>query len=104
MMKNKIAIIMLCASSITTSAQNISGSWMGELSVGNQTLSIVFNIDKDGCTADSPDQGANGIATNIKYISTDSLNVNIPSIGATYSGKLNNDVIIGRFRWVIRLH
>ena len=97
MMKNKIAIIMLCASSITTSAQNISGSWMGELSVGNQTLSIVFNIDKDGCTMDSPDQGANGIATNIKYISTDSLNVNIPSIGATYSGKLNNDVIIGRF-------
>ena len=50
------------------SAQDISGTWHGKLSIPTGSLTIVFHISQTGqgtyvTTLDSPDQGANGIKT-----------------------------------------
>lgn len=45
-----------------------SGSWRGELNIGGASLSLVFNFSDKGCTLDSPDQGAEGIPTQWKYV------------------------------------
>lgn len=82
---------------MATYGQNISGTWMGDLKAGAQNLPIVFNINGNECTMDSPDQGAKGIATNIKFLSADSISVEIPSIGGSYKGKQTGDVINGVF-------
>ena len=39
-------------------AQGIKGSWKGELDFVSSKLAVVFHFDGDGCTMDSPDQGA----------------------------------------------
>ena len=51
---------------LTASAQNISGTWQGQLDLGMARLNIVVNIASDGtCTIDSPDQGARGIPAKV---------------------------------------
>ncbi len=83
-------------------SQNISGSWLGQLDLGVQKLNLVFHFDKDDsgkdmCTVDSPDQSAKGIPAVLKYISADSVNFNVPSIGMSYAGKLQEGVMKGTF-------
>ena len=74
--------------------QQISGPWTGQLDLGAQKLTIVLHFDKDAsgkdvCTMDSPDQSAKGIPATLNFISADSVNIAVPSIGMTYAGKLN---------------
>lgn len=98
-MKTKRFSILLFAFTCMASAygQDISGTWLGNLKAGVTELAIVFHINGNVCTLDSPDQGAKGIATNTKYLSADSINVEIPSIGGSYAGKLVGDSIKGQF-------
>ena len=54
--------------SSSASAQDISGTWHGKLTVPTGSLTLVFHINQTGegtyiTTLDSPDQGANGIKT-----------------------------------------
>lgn len=82
--------------------QQISGPWTGQLDLGVQKLTIVLHFDKDAsgkdvCTMDSPDQSAKGIPATLNFISADSVNIAVPSIGMTYAGKLNEGELKGTF-------
>ncbi|MCO5947070.1 alpha/beta hydrolase family protein [Mucilaginibacter flavidus] len=71
-------------------AQDITGSWMGTISVAGVNLHLVFNITKtvNGYSAnfDSPDQKAFGIACSKATLKGDSLNIQIAAIGGGYKG------------------
>lgn len=82
--------------------QQISGPWTGQLDLGAQKLTIVLHFDKDAsgkdvCTMDSPDQSAKGIPATLNFISADSVNIAVPSIGMTYAGKLSEGELKGTF-------
>ena len=78
-------------------AQGISGPWRGDLDLGTTKLAIVFHFDPEGCTMDSPDQGAKGLPAEITFISKDSVAVEQKAYGVSYSGKLSDGKIEGRF-------
>ena len=82
--------------------QQIAGPWTGQLDLGAQKLTLVLHFDKDAsgkdvCTIDSPDQSAKGIPATLNFISADSVNIAVPSIGMTYAGKLEAGVLKGTF-------
>ena len=89
---------MLLSCGIICLAQSLSGSWNGKLTLGPQSLTIVLNIASDGsCTLDSPDQGAKGIPCATQHLSTDSIRIDIPAIGGSYSARLTGGKLVGNF-------
>lgn len=83
-------------------SQKIAGPWNGVLEVNPLTsITLVFNIsvseDGETCTIDSPDQGAYGISAIINYLSDDYVNISIPKVDATYTGKKKDGKIFGTF-------
>ena len=93
---------MLALAATQSFGQQISGPWTGQLDLGAQKLTIVLHFDKDAsgkdvCTMDSPDQSAKGIPATLNFISADSVNIAVPSIGMTYAGKLSEGELKGTF-------
>ena len=94
----RILISALAAFALQVSAQNISGTWNGELNAGIQKIPLVLNLTADGkCTLDSPQQGAKGIPADIVFISADSLNVSLKALNASFAGKLQDGELKGVF-------
>jgi hypothetical protein len=97
-MKKQLFIIALACIGITTQAQNINGTWSGELNAGLQKIKLVLNLSDEGkCTLDSPDQGAFGIAATTNFVSSDSINVRVASLNASYAARLQNGELKGTF-------
>lgn len=97
-MKKLLFTIALACMSLTVQAQNINGTWSGELNAGFQKIKVVLNLSDDGkCTLDSPDQGAYGIAATTHFVSADSINVSIASLTASYAARLQNGELKGTF-------
>ena len=94
MKKLLIAVSMFC--SLVANAQE--GRWKGELNVPGMKLPIVFNFSSEGCTMDSPSQGAVGIKTNWTRSENGDVKVSIPTIGGSYEGKLDGKEIKGVFK------
>jgi len=84
MRKNLILIGMLLAAVFSASAQ--TGTWSGKLDVQGTKLSLVFHLDEENPTMDSPDQGVKGIPIEVARTATGSIIIKAPSIGATYEG------------------
>ena len=83
---------------VSASAQNINGTWSGELNAGLQKIKVVLNLNDDGkCTLDSPDQGAFGIPATTNFISADSVNVIVASLHASYGARLQDGELKGTF-------
>lgn len=84
--------------SVAVYAQNISGSWNGDLPNGSAKLSIIFNIKKTEntytATFDVPDQKAYGIPCSA-VLANDSITLGVTAIGASFKGKLNDNSISG---------
>lgn len=78
-------------------ANSQTGVWSGNLEVRDTKLPIVFHLDKDKPTVDSPAQAVKGLPIQIVKADGDSLVINIPSIGASYKGKFENNNITGIF-------
>lgn len=98
MKKTLLLSVMLLSCGIICLAQSLSGSWNGKLSLGPQSLTIVLNIASDGsCTLDSPDQGAKGIPCTTLHLSADSIRIDIPAIGGSYSARLTGGKLVGNF-------
>ena len=82
--------------------KNISGAWRGSLRINPQVeLKIVFNFKvgeggKPSVTLDSPDQGAYGIAGEVNFISSDSVNVAVRRIGLMFAGRKHDGKLIGK--------
>ncbi len=97
-MKKRFLTLALACIGITASAQNISGTWNGELVAGIQKIPLVLNLTADGkCTLDSPQQGAKGIPANVDFLSADSLKVSVSSLNASYAAHLENGELKGVF-------
>ena len=75
-----------------------SGPWSGKLVVGGGSLSIVFHFDEEGCTLDSPDQGAKGIPAEAELSPYGKVMVKIPSLGASFEGFNMITKIVGTFK------
>ena len=96
MRKNLILIGMLLAAVFSASAQ--TGTWSGKLDVQGTKLSLVFHLDEENPTMDSPDQGAKGIPIEVTRTATGSITIKVPSIGATYEGLWLIKQIAGTFK------
>ncbi|MBQ6253156.1 MAG: alpha/beta hydrolase [Bacteroidales bacterium] len=98
-MNRLLAIIVMLAPllGLDLGAQEISGSWKGELDLGSSRLAIVFHFQGGGCSIDSPDQGAKDIPAELLFISADSVSVRQNRMGAAFSGRLRDGAIVGRF-------
>lgn len=105
-MKKILIYLILCvvssASFRAESAVPVSGTWRGELRMGNVALPLVFNFDlePDGMpafTLDSPQQNVKGLPLTVNYMSADSISMSASSIGAIYNGRIADSVIDGVF-------
>jgi uncharacterized protein len=81
------------------SKKNITGSWLGTLSVDGTDLRVVFNlrlVEKDSLTVtlDSPDQGAKDIPGGLVTLNKQKLVIEIPSINGEYTGTVASDSTI----------
>ena len=94
MKKLLIAVSMFC--SLVANAQE--GRWKGELNVPGTKLPIVFNFSSEGCTMDSPSQGAVGIKTDWTRSENGDVKISIPAIGGSYEGKVDGKEIKGVFK------
>ena len=95
---NRFLVILLVALVLPMSAQNIRGTWSGELDAGMMKLAFVLHVDNDStCRLDSPDQGAKDIAGQVAYISADSILVKMPKLVALYGARLVNGELRGTF-------
>lgn len=74
-----------------------SGIWSGDLEAHGLKLPIVFHLDDENPTIDSPAQRVKGIPIKITRTAPDSITINIPAIGASFAGKCKGDEIIGKF-------
>ena len=79
-------------------SQQTAGAWHGQLDLQVMKLNLVFHFDDGKCTLDSPDQGAKGIAGEVKELSGQRVDVAFSSIGAAFSGELKDGKIAGTFR------
>lgn len=84
------------------SKNDIYGAWHGKLHFGSDSITVVFRFlgNEDGvmkCTMDSPDQGANGIPAEVEYVSNDSVRVLVPSLMASFEGRIAEEKIPGMF-------
>ena len=73
-----------------------TGLWSGKLEADAVSVRIVFHLDDDACTVDSPDQGVKGIPAKLERTLT-GVKVNIPSLGARYEGAYLGRSIKGTF-------
>ena len=98
----RLMMASVLALAATQGIGQISGPWTGQLDLGVQKLTIVLHFDKDAsgkdvCTMDSPDQSVKGIPATLNFISADSVNLAVPNIGMTYTGKLCEGELTGNF-------
>ena len=75
-----------------------TGTWSGKLDVQGTKLSLVFHLDDDNPTMDSPDQGAKGIPILIERKSFGGITIKVPSLGASYEGIYMVQQIVGTFK------
>lgn len=97
-----LAISLFLGISYIFAQNKFEGTWSGKLSVGPNSLTLVFNISSDAkgipsCSVDSPDQGAKGIPATIEIPTDSSLVISIPVIGASYKGILHENRLQGTF-------
>lgn len=91
-----LSAILLLSTIVPSFAQ--TGTWSGKLDVQSSKLSIVFHLDADNPTMDSPDQGAKGIPIQVTRGEIGNITINIPSIGAMYEGLCMVKQIVGTFK------
>lgn len=92
----KYIVSLILGTLIITSAFAQTGSWKGNLNVQGVELPLVFHLDDENPTVDSPAQGAKGIPMQLER-SGETISVKIPMVGASFQGTLNGDKIEGTF-------
>lgn len=80
---------------IATAALAQTGTWNGKLDVSGTTLSLVFHIGDSTATLDVPDQGAKQIPVSVKRSAFGSIELEVPSINASYKGLWTGKLITG---------
>lgn len=88
------SIILLYAIS---NANAQTGTWSGKLDIQGTKLSLVFNLDGDKPTMDSPDQGVKGLAAQVERGLDGKIIVKVPSLAINYEGVWQENKIVGTF-------
>ncbi|UOE38951.1 serine hydrolase domain-containing protein [Chryseobacterium oryzae] len=100
-MKNKFSLLFSFLIFNLSFAQQIVGSWMGELEIQATKLPLIVNIKQVdsvySATLDSPLQGAEGIPVDRTTFKNKELFFEIKKINASFKGILNNSEIKGNF-------
>ncbi len=98
-MKKLILLFILCITTIATKGQSgdAKGEWSGQLNVFGQKLTLVFHLNDENCTLDSPDQGIKGVPAKLERTET-GIKVSVSSINASYEGINKIDSITGTFK------
>lgn len=93
-----MAFVMVMMLTMTMQAQqgNIGGSWQGTLELPGARISLVFNLDGEKPTMDSPDQGAYGIPMTIEEVTASGVRLSVPAINARYEGELKDGKLVGK--------
>lgn len=103
MKKIFLAILAVVLAVTTMSAQSpLAGDWSGTLNIMGQKLTLVFHISQDAsgnwkADMDVPEQGAKGVPATVSSADESSIVVDVPAIGAKYSGKLSDGALKGDF-------
>ena len=74
-----------------------TGTWSGKLDVQGTKLSLVFNLDGDKPTMDSPDQGVKGISAQVERGVEGKIIIKVPSLAINYEGVWQDNKIVGTF-------
>ncbi|MGV9009247.1 alpha/beta hydrolase family protein [Brevundimonas sp.] len=75
-----------------TPAAELTGTWEGPLTVGGQSIRIVFRIEAGGVAVmDSPDQGGFDIPAEAPTIENGLVRLTVPSIGGRFEGARSGD-------------
>ena len=86
-----LAVAVAVAPAPAQAAPDITGAWEGRITVGGQSIRIVFNVAADGATTmDSPDQGARGIPAT-SAVEGRTVRFTVPAIGGRFEGVLAED-------------
>jgi uncharacterized protein len=100
-MKTKILTVLLLSIQFIF-AQDITGSWKGELEIQGMKLPLIVHIKKEGenysSTMDSPKQGATNIPVTKTSFAANQLDLDIAALSVNYSGKYVNDTFEGIFK------
>lgn len=96
-----LALIFIVAA-VGMDCHALDGAWRGELKIGGAKLPLVYHFSSLGngtpqCTLDSPLQGVKGLKAEVTYCDTDSVALKIATIGASFSGKIDDGKITGTF-------
>lgn len=102
MIKNRIGgIFLLFLVGLCAHAQDISGSWKGNLSIQGAEMPLIFNIKSEAdalsATMDSPSQGATDIPMDETSFQDGSLTISFKQAGIKYVGVLEGEKITGTF-------
>ena len=90
------AAVLLFSIVLLANAQ--TGNWSGKLDVRGTPLTIVFHLDGDEPTMDSPDQAAMGIPIQVERTAVGGITIKIPALMASYEGLWAGKQILGTFK------
>ncbi|EJX08930.1 lipoprotein [gut metagenome] len=90
-----ICLSIGCILSLQTIAQE--GTWWGKLELPGNSITLVFHLDTDHSTIDSPDQGVKDVPLKRDEASIPNVSFTVPSIGATFTGVWLGKQITGIF-------
>lgn len=96
MIRRSLVVVIILLSAISF-AEAQTGTWSGKLDVQGTKLSLVFHLDGDQPTMDSPDQGAKGIPIQVERSGAGKIIIKIPSLAASYEGVWIIRQIVGTF-------
>lgn len=96
-MHRRLLMMVALLIAAVQSADAQTGTWSGKLDIQGNKLSLVFHLDDDNPTMDSPDQGAKGIPAEIDRVGMGKIVVRIPSLAASYEGVFMLNKIVGTF-------
>ncbi len=74
-----------------------TGTWSGKIDFQGTELPLVFHIEEDGATMDSPAQGVKGIPAEATLSGMGRVKLKVPSIGAAFEGLWVMKRIVGTF-------
>ncbi|WP_404986790.1 serine hydrolase domain-containing protein [Chryseobacterium sp. M5] len=99
-MKTKLLLVLILLAQ-TFYAQEITGSWKGELDLGGMTLPLVLDVKKENniyvSTAKSPKQGDQIIPVDKTEFINNELVFEMKALGASYKGQYKTDHFEGTF-------
>ena len=95
MKRGSILLIFLFTVIFFSFSQN--NTWSGNLDVMGNKLPLVFHLDDENPTVDSPAQGVKGIPVKIEKSGEEEIAISIPLIKAGFEGKFENNQIVGTF-------